>query len=257
MQIDWITVSAQIVNFLILVWLLKRFLYGPVVRAMDRREERIGQRLEEARARESEADHRADSYEQRRREFDERREELLEEARDEAQDEKRRLLDEARAEADDARGQWLRQLEREKDDFADEFRRDIASVFRKVAAKALGELADRGLEEQMVAAFIDRLETLEESTVETLASADDGLRVTSAAPLEPNVRRRLTRALHEHVAEDAEVAYDESEELLCGIVLRGGGLRIGWNLEDSLEAFGEEVQELLADAEAATAGAED
>ena len=45
MDVDWITVSAQIVNFLILVWLLKRFLYRPVLNAMNRREQRIHQRL--------------------------------------------------------------------------------------------------------------------------------------------------------------------------------------------------------------------
>jgi F-type H+-transporting ATPase subunit b len=256
MQIDWITVSAQIVNFLILVWLLKRFLYGPVVRAMDRREERIGQRLEEARDRETEAGQQAESYRERRRELDERRDELLEEARDEAAEEKKRLVDEARAEADEARQKWLGQLEREKDAFADDLRRDIAAVFRKVADKALTELADRALEEQMAARFASRLEGLDEDTVAALASAEDGLRVTSAAPLEPSVRSRLTRALHEHVADDAEVTYDESDELLCGIVLHGGGLRVGWSLADSLEGFDEQVRDLLADADAATAGAE-
>ncbi len=48
MAIDWITVSAQIVNFLILVWLLKHFLYQPIIRAMDRREQRVSERLNEA-----------------------------------------------------------------------------------------------------------------------------------------------------------------------------------------------------------------
>ena len=55
MQIDWFTVVAQIVNFLILVWLLKKFLYGPIIRAMDDRERRIASRLEEANARERQA----------------------------------------------------------------------------------------------------------------------------------------------------------------------------------------------------------
>jgi F-type H+-transporting ATPase subunit b len=221
---------------------------------MDRREERIGQRLEEARDRETEAGQQAETYEERRRELEERRDELLQEARDEAAEEKKRLVDEARAEADEAREKWLSQLEREKDAFADDLRRDIAALFRKVTDKALAELADRSLEEQMAARFVDGLEALDKPTLETLGSAEDGLRVTSAAPLEPNLRSRLTRALHEHVAADAEVSYDESDELLCGIVLHGGGLRVGWSLADSLEGLDEQVRELLADA--ATAGAE-
>jgi F-type H+-transporting ATPase subunit b len=46
--IDWFTVCAQIVNFLVLVALLKHFLYGPILRAMDAREQTIADRLAEA-----------------------------------------------------------------------------------------------------------------------------------------------------------------------------------------------------------------
>ncbi|NLX99005.1 MAG: hypothetical protein GXY83_22905 [Rhodopirellula sp.] len=37
MPIDWFTVAAQVVNFLILVWLLKRFLYKPILHAIARK----------------------------------------------------------------------------------------------------------------------------------------------------------------------------------------------------------------------------
>jgi len=66
MQIDWFTVVAQIVNFLILVGLLKKFLYGPIIRAMDDRERRIASRLEEANARERQAQEEVQSYRQKR-----------------------------------------------------------------------------------------------------------------------------------------------------------------------------------------------
>ena len=41
MLIDWFTVGAQALNFLILVWLMKRFLYKPILHAIDAREKRI------------------------------------------------------------------------------------------------------------------------------------------------------------------------------------------------------------------------
>ena len=45
MQVDWITTIAQIINFLVLVYLLKRFLYGPIVSAMIHREAHIAERV--------------------------------------------------------------------------------------------------------------------------------------------------------------------------------------------------------------------
>ncbi|MFP4072257.1 MAG: hypothetical protein ACLFTB_09415, partial [Desulfovibrionales bacterium] len=81
MLIDWVTVGAQIVNFLILVWLLKKFLYGPIIRAMQKREEGIRQEMEQARQSREEAEQRAQKLEQERKELDRSREELMREAR--------------------------------------------------------------------------------------------------------------------------------------------------------------------------------
>ena len=55
MLIDWFTVVAQILNFLVLVWLLKRFLYKPVLDAIDAREKGIATKLADAEAKEAEA----------------------------------------------------------------------------------------------------------------------------------------------------------------------------------------------------------
>ena len=62
MQIDWLTTGAQIINFLVLLWLLKRFLYQPVIRAMDRREEKIAHRIREAEHREQTATAQAQAF---------------------------------------------------------------------------------------------------------------------------------------------------------------------------------------------------
>ena len=48
MLIDWFTVGAQALNFIVLVWLMKRFLYRPVLDAIAAREQRIAQQLAEA-----------------------------------------------------------------------------------------------------------------------------------------------------------------------------------------------------------------
>ncbi len=55
MLIDWFTVAAQVINFLVLVWLLKRFLYQPIIDAIDAREKRIAAELADADAKKAEA----------------------------------------------------------------------------------------------------------------------------------------------------------------------------------------------------------
>ena len=96
MLIDWFTVAAQALNFLILVWLMKRYLYKPIRHAIDEREKRIAAELANADAKKAEAQKEHDEFQQKNAEFDQQRAALLSKATDEAQAERQRLLEEAR-----------------------------------------------------------------------------------------------------------------------------------------------------------------
>src|SRR5512135_1691282 len=102
---DWFTVIAQIINFLILVALLKRFLYGPIVRAMDRREEEIASRLDAAAKKSVDAEQERERYETLARELAEAREEMRAGAREEAEELREDLLEKAREEVGRSRAQ--------------------------------------------------------------------------------------------------------------------------------------------------------
>jgi len=96
MLIDWFTVGAQALNFLILVWLMKRFLYKPVLRAINEREKRIAAELASADTKKVEAQKESDEFKHKNEELDQQRAALLSKATDEAKAEGQRLLDEAR-----------------------------------------------------------------------------------------------------------------------------------------------------------------
>jgi len=93
MLIDWFTVGAQALNFLILVWLMKRFLYQPILRAIDARETRIAAELADADAKKAEAQTERDEFRRKNEEFDQQRAALLSKATDEVNAERHRLLE--------------------------------------------------------------------------------------------------------------------------------------------------------------------
>src|SRR5471032_1139093 len=100
MLIDWFTVGAQALNFLILVWLMRRFLYRPILNAIDAREKKIAAELADAAAKKLEAQKDRDEFQKKNMDFDQQRAALLAKATDDAKAEGRRLLDEARKAAD-------------------------------------------------------------------------------------------------------------------------------------------------------------
>ena len=99
-MIDWFTVGAQALNFLILIWLMKRFLYQPILHAIDEREKRIAKELPDADAKRDEAQKEREEFQHKNEEFDQQRATLLSKATDEVKVERQRLLDEARKSAD-------------------------------------------------------------------------------------------------------------------------------------------------------------
>ena len=70
MLIDWFTVGAQLLNFAILVWLMKRFLYQPILRAVDAREKHIAQALAQAEADKAQAAQESELFRQRNQAFE-------------------------------------------------------------------------------------------------------------------------------------------------------------------------------------------
>src|SRR5580700_5323703 len=114
MLIDWFTVGAQALNFIILVWLLKRFLYKPILNAIDAREKRIATELADADAKKAEAQKERDEFQHKNQEFDQQRAALLKKATDEANAERQRLLDEARKDTDTLRAKRQEALRNEQ-----------------------------------------------------------------------------------------------------------------------------------------------
>lgn len=237
MSIDWLTVAAQIVNFLVLVWLLKRFLYRPILDGIDAREAAISARMSEAaRIREmsekAAAEHRAEIAR-----LKSGREGALEEARAAAGAERDAMLAETRA-----------RLERERiareADRAEEARRYTEALHRKGASalvaltrKALDDLAGETLEQRIVARAVERLPEMADALRDAAGEARDAV-VTSRDGLSDELRAQLAARIAE-VLPGATVRYETDPEQSPGLSLRLAGVQLGWTVEDYVDGLEE------------------
>jgi F-type H+-transporting ATPase subunit b len=193
MLIDWFTVGAQVINFLVLVWLLKRFLYRPILDAIDAREQRIAAELADADAKRAEARQERETFQHKNQAFDEQRAALLAQATDAAKAERERLLDEARQAADALRAKRQEALRQEADQLNQALRRRTQQEVFAIARKTLSDLAGASLEERLVAVFIERLRAMDGEAqavlAEALKTASAPVRVRSAFELSASAAR--------------------------------------------------------------------
>jgi F-type H+-transporting ATPase subunit b len=254
MLIDWFTVVAQVVNFLILVWLLKRFLYRPILNAIDAREKRIELALLDADAKKAEAEQEREVFQHKNGEFDQQRAALLDQARDEAKAERLRLLDEARQAADVliAKRQEAQRIDARNLSQAISHR-TRQEVFA-IARKALTDLAGTSLEERMCEVFARRVREMDDRTKAgfaialksaALKSASAPAIVRSAFDLPAEQRAAIQSAVNETFAGEIHLRFETEPDLVSGIELATDGQKMAWSIADYLVSMEKVVDELL------------
>lgn len=249
MLIDWFTVGAQAINFIVLVWLLKRFLYKPILHAVDAREQRIAKDLADAGAKMTEAEKRREEFEHKNAEFDSQRATLLGKATDEAAAERQRLLDEARKTADAQSARRQETLQTEARNLGQEIRRRTQQEVFAIARKALTDLASANLEERMAEMFIRRLGAMDGGAkaglAKALKAASDPVIVRSAFDLSAEQRTAIEKAIDRTFSGEFHVRFETASDLIGGIELAANGQKVAWSISDYLTSLEDSIAEIV------------
>jgi len=247
--IDWFTVVAQVINFLILVWLLKHFLYQPILDAIDARETRIAAELADADAKKAEATQERDTFQHKNDEFDRQRAALLSQATDEAKAERQRLMDEARQVAEALSAKRMETLRTDVHNLNQAISRRTQQEVFAIARKALTDLASTSLEERLGEVFTRRLRELDARAKDDLASAlntaSAPVLVRSAFELPTEQRAAIQQALNETFSAEIQVRFETAPDVISGIELTTNGQKVAWSIADYLASLEKSVGELL------------
>jgi len=247
MLIDWFTVAAQIINFLILMWLLKRFLYKPILNAIDAREKRIADQLALANRIQAEAIEQKNEFEQKNKQFEQQHVVLLEQARTDAQTEKKKLIQQARQETSQLRNQWLDSLEKDQKSLNISIAKRIQNEVFAISRKTLSELADSELESQIIEKFIHKLQALEDKKKIQLKSQrqSDLAIVRTAFALTQDQQKQLTQHFARLLGITNTVRFELEPDLLSGIELTSNGHKVSWNITDYLASLQQNITSLV------------
>jgi F-type H+-transporting ATPase subunit b len=249
MLIDWFTVGAQALNFVILVWLLKRFLYKPIIHAVDAREKRIAKERADADAIKAAASKERGEFQKKNEAFDQQRAALLSKATDEAKAERGRLIDEARKAADALTAKRSEALENEARSLNRTITRRATQEVFDIARKTLTDLADTSLEAQLSEMFTRRLREIKggpkAAFAKAVKTAPESALVRTAFDLPEEQRAAIGDALNETFSTDIPLRFETAPDVIGGIELAVGGQKLAWSIANYLESLEKSVDELL------------
>ena len=250
MEINWFTVIAQVINFLILVWLLKRFLYKPVLNAIAEREKKIAAQLSDAEVKKAEAQKERDAFQQKNEKFDNERMAQMNKVQEEAKTEKQKLFEEARNESNALRAKYETSLRQQAEGITDMLKRKTQDEVFAITGKALSDLAAVPFDEQLVKVFIQKIQDLKEEEKIKFATAlmndDKTILVKSAVDLSASSKAALEKALGEMNKKESKFQYQLAPDLVSGIEIDTGEYKLSWNIQSYLDKLQKSIAATLS-----------
>ncbi|HEX5024541.1 MAG TPA: hypothetical protein VFV68_04680 [Agriterribacter sp.] len=238
MEIDWFTVVAQVLNFLILVWLLKKYLYQPVLNAIDAREKRITGQLTDAANKEAEAVKERELFQQKNEAFEQERANAFNKAMDEVKTERLKQMEQVRLDADTQRLKMKKAWQEEQENMTTEIRNKIQQEVLAITAKTLADLGSASLEQQLVNVFIQRIKSLKTDEKkrfnEAFDASDHTLHVKTAREVPVPLKTDLEKELQALTTGTVTFQYELDPALISGIELSVHNYQLSWNVENYL-----------------------
>ncbi|HEY5774901.1 MAG TPA: F0F1 ATP synthase subunit delta [Xanthomonadales bacterium] len=238
---SWSTFVLEIVNFLILVWILKRFLYKPVLDVIARRRAGIEKTLADAADMQKSAEKLHQQYESRLAEWNQERQHARDLLAREIDAERTKKLEELQTALDREREKARVTEARRQADAVQKLEDTALLQGARFAGRLLQQASGPEMETRLVEMVINELGQLPADRISALrnsyGNAPTAIEVISAYPLAENHRQGLERALAPVAGDDASLHFKQNRELVAGIRITIGAWVLGANLRDELKGF--------------------
>lgn len=241
MSINWFTVIAQVINFIILVWLLKKFLYKPVLQAIDEREKKITARLDDAKNNKEAAKKEQEDFAEKNKVFDADKKEMMDKAIADIKSQKENLLEEARKEVGDLDTKQRKAVADMEDDLKKRLAIQTQEEVFDISRKALTDLASASLEAQTTQVFITRLGALDDQEkqqfIDAFKSEKTPVLIRTAFDLNKKQQTDITKSVDEILGKETSFEFKTAPEIISGIELTANGYKLSWTFSAYLDGL--------------------
>ncbi|MBV1930727.1 MAG: F0F1 ATP synthase subunit delta [Porticoccaceae bacterium] len=251
MELNSSTFILEIINFLVLVWILKRFFYQPVLDVIARRKAGIEETLTKAELLQSTAEDLQGQYEMRLTHWEQEKQAARQSLDDDICSEREERLATLQSELE---------VEREKEavlirqKLEDERQKNVDTALNQgaqFATRLLCAVSSSELEQRLTKLLLDDLEKLPAEQLDRLhtangietgvplskSSSDTAITITSAYPLDATIRKAVEQACAKILPSTNQFHYQQDPDLIAGLRISVGSWVLAANLQDELKGF--------------------
>jgi len=242
MQINWFEITAQIINFFIILFILQKLLYKPVINAMAKRQEKIQALQLEADEKMEDAERLIVKYNKKIADMGSEKRDILDAARQEARRKGNDLLEDFKKEAENKRMAYLKEVEDEKENFIDNLKKNLGQGAVRIASDILSTISSKELECEVFNTFIGNLKNLNKSIRDiNILSGENRLNLYSSGELSQNKKQIIEDVLKKQIKNLEKIHYKVDRDLILGYELSLGSYTIHTNIKNYLNKIEEDI----------------
>lgn len=246
MNINWFEIIAQMINFFILLFLLQKLFYKPVIKAMNDRQQRLMDNQKKSEEKMKKAAELIETYNQNLAELEKEKDRQLEMAKQQAQEKKEALIAAYKEEAEQKRSDYLKEVDEEQERFIHDLGAALGNNAVKIAEHILGSFSEEKLSEKVFDSFIKKVEAIDEDTLkEDIESKDERIILISSEELSDEQKETLEKVLTKKLDTFKEISYEVEEELIQGYELKLETLTVHTNVRKYLEEAEKNIQQII------------
>lgn len=239
MEFDVSTLIFEVINFLILLWLLKRFLYQPVLSVIEKRRQQIESELAQAARQEGDAQALKQQYERRLLDWDDEKSLAKDVLAQEINAERIKRIQQLDSEQAQLQKKNIIHLQQQQSAWRSQAEAEALQLGGAFASRLLTSLTCAELDVRLLQLFIEQLMNLPEEALSELSAVElSKVQVTSAHVLDDVHKESIRQALERKLGLiNAQWLFSEDESLIAGLRVSVAGWNMGANLQDELRFF--------------------
>lgn len=243
MEFNLSTFALEIINFLILIWILQRLFYKPLLEVIAKRKQFIDQSLSEAKNLKLQAEQQCSFYENRQKLWEQEKQAAVNALHRQLEAERRTALNKLNADLEQERQKAKVTLSRQQQELRQQTEKQALRNGAKFAGMLLKQAAGPELEARLVILLMDSLTTLPEACKLCLTALGSKksvpVKITGAYPLPVEMRQRLEQKLATLINSPINFQYHQDEALIAGLRMDIGAWVLNANLQHELIGFAE------------------
>jgi len=247
LEINLSTLLLQIANFLIIAYILTRFLFKPLKEMLDERASQVTRAVDEAEKATREAEELRLKYEKKRENIDAEIMALKNEARIVIDETRQQMLQEAYQEIEAMRARAEEEIEQQRADALRLHRSKIGELVATLTRRMMADILNPQLHQAYLDTFLDQLRSVQlEGRISTSGEETVSAELITATPLAQEDKRRIATTLEMVVSQSIDLTCRVDADLVAGAMVRLGDTLIDGSLQGQLQQLRSRYEAELA-----------